>query len=71
MNDRFEPAIRLVVDELVALIEVAVEPDVVDQQERVVVARRVGTAPIKQFRYKDAFRPPPARDRAASPKAGH
>jgi hypothetical protein len=42
VNDRFEPAIRLVVDELVALVEVAVEPDVIEQQERVVLARPVG-----------------------------
>jgi hypothetical protein len=39
VNDRFEPAIRLVVDELVALVEIAVEPDVIDQQERVMLAR--------------------------------
>jgi hypothetical protein len=39
VNDRFEPAIRLVVDELVALVEVAVEPNVIDQQKRVVLAR--------------------------------
>ena len=92
MNDRFEPAVRLVVDKLVALVEVAIEPDVVDQQERVVLARRVRDAvvddaesyrqvgrrgragkspPIKQFQYRDAFRPPPARDPAADPKADH
>ena len=40
MNDRFEPAIGLVVDELIALVEVAIEPNVVDQQERVLLARR-------------------------------
>jgi hypothetical protein len=46
VNNRFEPAIRLVVDELVALVEVTVEPNVIDQQERVLLARRVGNAVV-------------------------